>query len=104
MPENRENNRKSCLVDIHYSDGRTDRHWLSDNISLGGMFIRTASPEALDSEITLSFELDGAPFKVSAKVIWRNEKGMGVKFITTQQDYMRRVSALADAIGVSGEI
>jgi type IV pilus assembly protein PilZ len=52
------------------------------DISLGGMFIETASPAPFASEIVVHVHLPGqrAPFAIPGVVRWSRPGGMGVQF------------------------
>jgi len=55
---------------------------LSTDISLGGMFIETATPEAFKTEIVVHLRLPGerAALALAAIVRWTGAEGMGVQF------------------------
>jgi hypothetical protein len=54
---------------------------VSKDISLGGMFIETASPAVFGASVLVGFTLPGhAPLLVSGTVRWTSGSGMGVQF------------------------
>jgi uncharacterized protein (TIGR02266 family) len=75
----------------------------SEDVSLGGMFIRTSSPLALDEVFNLKIQLPGEenPLDVGCQVCWvRSEaqareqgrpSGMGVKFIQMSESDKQRL-------------
>ncbi|UCH23781.1 MAG: PilZ domain-containing protein [Deltaproteobacteria bacterium] len=87
--DERESARTPCFLAVDYQaeDSKHTKHIL--DISTGGVFIETIEPIAVGQEITLNFAFPESqePLKVSGKIIWRNPKGIGVKFtgITDQQ-------------------
>lgn len=75
----------------------------SEDISIGGMFIRTPAPLALDEIFNLRLQLPGAdkPMEIGCRVCWSRPEaqaqkqgllpGMGVKFIDIAEDDHRRL-------------
>ncbi len=61
--------------------------WI-ENLSHGGAFVRTASPQPVGSEVALELALpDGAHLQARAVVAFANAKGMGVRFVlSAEQD------------------
>src|SRR5271154_4357196 len=55
---------------------------VSKDISLGGMFIETASPPAFGATVKVGFTLPGrrTALLVTGTVRWRSKSGMGVQF------------------------
>jgi PilZ domain len=70
---------------------KSEREYLegvAENVSLGGMFIKTRNPLKEGSLVTLSFlgdEEGGPPVRAKALVCWRRRwrqpRGMGVRFL-----------------------
>ncbi len=71
-------------VDLEFvAKGGTERqHGRSQDISLGGLFITSATPRAFKAELTVYVKLPGepAPFALPAVVRWTRPDGMGVQF------------------------
>lgn len=100
FPANREHERLPITLTVNY---RTDMDFLNasaKDISLGGMFLRTASPLPEGTELNLCFNIPEVTmeFCVSAEIIWavssseaENEEdcGMGLKFINMSKDRSR---------------
>jgi type IV pilus assembly protein PilZ len=60
--------------------GEPHKGWC-DNISLGGMFIRTDQPLRAGDAIVIEMKLpDGYAIELSATVRWTTADGMGVQF------------------------
>jgi hypothetical protein len=57
-------------------------HGESTDISLGGMFIKTATPEAFGADIVVHVHVPGEPsaYALPGVVRWTNAEGMGVQF------------------------
>jgi uncharacterized protein (TIGR02266 family) len=96
--DERESPRKPCFLAVDYQaeDSTYTKNIL--DISTGGVFIETIEPIAAGQEITLNFAFPESqePLKVSGEIIWRNPKGIGVKFvgITDQQvDRIKKYTA-----------
>jgi uncharacterized protein (TIGR02266 family) len=59
--------------------------WI-ENLSHGGAFVRTASPQPVGSEVALELALpDGAHLEAKAVVAFVNPKGMGVRFVLSPE-------------------
>ncbi len=80
--DERESPRKACLLKVDYQaqDNTHTEHIL--DISMGGVFIETGEPIAVGQEITLIFTFPNSqePLKVKGEIVWRNPKGIGVRF------------------------
>jgi Tfp pilus assembly protein PilZ len=75
---------------------------LADDLTLGGVFIRTPNPMELGEQIVLKLHMSdgGEPIEMACKVIWTNKygqeskhlrRGMGVKFLNLTEDIRKRV-------------
>jgi type IV pilus assembly protein PilZ len=58
------------------------RHGQSTDISLGGMYIETKTPEAFGADVIVHVHVPGeaSAFALPAKVRWTSHEGMGVQF------------------------
>jgi type IV pilus assembly protein PilZ len=58
------------------------RSGLAKDISVGGMFVETATPASFGDEVIVHVVLDGAaePLMLPAVVRWLQDGGMGVQF------------------------
>jgi Tfp pilus assembly protein PilZ len=75
---------------------------LADDLTLGGVFIRTPNPLELGEQFVLKLHMSdgGEPIEVACKVIWTNKygqeskhlhRGMGVKFLNLAEGVKKRV-------------
>ena len=68
------------------------------DISLGGMYL--VSREKLNLQSILNVELtlpgDTTPFSVFSEVVWNNETGAGLHFITIREPDLERLKAYLD--------
>jgi uncharacterized protein (TIGR02266 family) len=83
----RKNVRISCLISVDYADSeRVFRDYIQD-ISSGGVFIKTKESFSIGEEIVLSMSLagEGKVFKIPAEVVRKSEDGIGVRFKLTSQ-------------------
>ena len=75
---------------------------LADDLTLGGVLIRTPNPMELGEQIALKLHMSdgGEPIELACKVIWTNKygqeskhlrRGMGVKFLNLPEDVRKRV-------------
>ncbi len=80
----------------------------ADDLTPGGVFIRTANPMELGEQFLLKLHMsDGAgPIEMACKVIWTNKygkesqhlrRGMGVKFLNIADDLQKRVEEFIKA-------
>jgi len=89
-PTMRENPRRPCLINTHYSvKDRKYRSYILD-ISVGGVFVETERTFPAGQPITLllSIPQNKSPFTLRGRVAWSGPQGFGVKFhsITPDQD------------------
>ena len=74
----------------------------ADDLTPGGVFIRTANPMELGEQFLLKLHMSdgGGPIEMACKVIWTNKygkesqhlrRGMGVKFLNIAGDLQKRV-------------
>lgn len=81
---------------------------LTKSIGLGGLFVLCEQGFMPDTRVTLSLELEGAHgnegIEIMGRVVYRNEKGMGIQFSEmSQADYQRLRDVFAYAVGVRRE-
>lgn len=82
MDGDRKDLRINCLISVDYSDSdRFFKDYIQD-ISPGGVFIKTREPFSIGEEIILSLALsdDENAFRIPAEVVRISEEGIGVKF------------------------
>ena len=97
--DERESPRKSCSLTVDYKsqDSEHSEHIL--DIGTGGVFIETTEPIEVGQELTLNFRFPDAEdnLKVNGQIVWRNPKGIGVKFIGINQQQVDNIkSYIAD--------
>lgn len=83
----RKNVRISCLISVDYADAeRVFKDYIQD-ISAGGVFIKTRESFSMGEEIVLSMSLsgEGNAFKIPAEVVRKAPDGIGVRFKMTSQ-------------------
>ena len=75
---------------------------VADDLTTGGVFIRTPNPMELGEQFVLKLHLSdgGGPIEAACKVIWTNKygkesqylrRGMGVKFLNLSEEVQKRV-------------
>jgi uncharacterized protein (TIGR02266 family) len=91
--DERESPRKSCSLTVDYQsqDSEHSEHIL--DIGTGGVFIETAEPIAVGQELTLNFTFPDSQdtIKVNGEIVWRNPKGIGVKFIGMTRQHVDKI-------------
>jgi type IV pilus assembly protein PilZ len=84
-----------CNVDVLFSE-------FARNINEGGLFIETENPPALDTHVSLQFELPGSeePIQTEGRVVWissgedEEPPGMGVGFEGLSPEARTRINEL----------
>jgi uncharacterized protein (TIGR02266 family) len=97
----RKNVRISCLISVDYADSeRVFKDYIQD-ISTGGVFIKTRESFSIGEEIVLSMSLagDGNAFKIPAEVVRKAEDGIGVRFKLTSQVQKAIIESLLQSVG-----
>ncbi|MBN2694160.1 PilZ domain-containing protein [bacterium] len=89
MRDQRKFKRKLIEVVTHFRYNDVDefiQEHLRD-ISLGGMFIKTSHPKRLNEKIYFKFSIDQGITLIEGygKVVWANEEGMGIEFISLDE-------------------
>ena len=82
----------------------------SRDISADGMFIFTENPSSVNEQVTLKFSLENSgEFTVKAQVVWVNDsenkknRGMGVKFIDTSDEFNTAILSIVNKVAVIEE-
>jgi uncharacterized protein (TIGR02266 family) len=97
----RKNVRISCLISVDYADSeRVFKDYIQD-ISTGGVFIKTRESFNIGEEIVLSMSLagEGNAFKIPAEVARKAEDGIGVRFKLTSQVQTAIIESLLQGVG-----
>jgi uncharacterized protein (TIGR02266 family) len=96
----RKNVRISCLISVDYADSeRVFKDYIQD-ISAGGVFIKTREPFSIGEEIILSMSLSGQEnaFKIPAEVVRNAPDGIGVRFKMTSQVQKAIIESLVEGV------
>lgn len=82
LSDERKHNRRSCFLDVSYSDYRRLGHGTIQNISSDGAFIQPTAPFPPGRSLVMTFEVPqtSKPLKINGKIAWTDEYGMGVNF------------------------
>jgi len=91
--DERESPRKSCSLTVDYQTQDNDHSEHILDIGTGGVFIETTEPIAVGQELTLNFAFPDSQdtIKVDGEIVWRNTKGIGVKFIDINQKQIDKI-------------
>ncbi len=70
-------------VEILTKNSDTRHQGQASDLSLGGMFVRTAQPQPFGSEVVVYAPLaeKKPPFELAAVVRWTSSEGMGLQFL-----------------------
>jgi type IV pilus assembly protein PilZ len=92
-------------VPVEFGPGDSSHkvHGTAKDISLGGMYIETASPAAVGVTLLLGFTLPGhrKPMFVSGTVRWTSKSGMGVQFGPLRASETHAITEMRRAHGSS---
>jgi uncharacterized protein (TIGR02266 family) len=107
LPENgcstRQHRRYAYCADATFHTRDAVRCGVTENISAGGIFVRTPEPQPVGEIVTLLVPLptqDSPPVWATAKVRWNRPAapgaptGMGVEFIALDADSRRAIRAI----------
>lgn len=77
---------------------RKVRHGHTLDVSLGGLFLASDEPLKESWVLVVSIFIPGAENKLSAtaEVVWANETGGGVRFLTMREEDMKTLKAYLD--------
>lgn len=81
----RKHPRKKCSIPLKYESKRLLYRGMVENISRGGIFIKSKSDVEVGQRIRVAIPLkkNGKFAKMTGKVTWHNQSGFGVKFVQT---------------------
>ncbi len=98
--EQRRSERAPLDIRVEYSTVDALFSDFSRNINEGGLFIETGDPCAIDTVVTLRFQLPGVsdPIETRGRVVWVGEegdaRGMGVEFEDLDAAARARINGL----------
>lgn len=77
---------------------RKEKHGHTLDVSLGGLFLASDEPLKEGWVLIVSIFIPGAEDKLSAtaEVVWANETGGGVRFLTMKEEDMKTLKAYLD--------
>ena|SRR5579883_218425 len=80
---------------------RREKHGHTLDVSLGGLFLLSDETLKEGWVLTVSVFIPGAQEKISAtaEVVWANETGGGVRFLTMKESDMKTLKAYLDKAG-----
>lgn len=77
----RQSDRKKLIVDVRFEGGDTTGIASTENISVGGLFIKTNQEFEEGAPLRLNLTLDGTEVSINAFVVFIEEgHGVGVRF------------------------
>lgn len=96
--DEREAPRKTCTIAVNFeSQGNRFQDTILD-ISAAGVFIQTEESLEVGQGITLRFSFSGTEenLDISGEIVWRNSRGIGVKFFDLTPDHFERIKRFVD--------
>ena len=81
--------RRPCSIDTDYTIQNKAYKDFIENISAGGVYIKTKKKQSIGQEVTMSFMLAGhsKPIEVTGKIVRVGDQGFAVKFYRVIQEY-----------------
>jgi len=81
--------RKPCSIDTDYAIQNKAYKDFIENISAGGVYIKTKETQSIGHEVTMTFMLAGhsKPITVTGKIARVSAQGFAVKFYRELQEY-----------------
>ena len=80
--ESRRYKRKRCTLPIRYKSNEAIHHGLVENISRGGIFVKTDDPANVGQKLVFEILLEkkGKIVKIAGQVVRSDDRGFGVEF------------------------
>lgn len=81
--------RKPCSIATDYTiSNRTYKDFI-ENISAGGVYVKTTHPQSINQEVSMTFMLVGhsKPITVTGNIVRVGDQGFAVKFYRELQEY-----------------
>jgi hypothetical protein len=90
--ERRRHARRDCSIPVRIGTWRVFTEYIR-NISMGGVFIKTAAPFSRGEQLTLIFSLPNknGPVKITGHVVWNSSDGVGVEFTEPLTEEMKGI-------------
>ena len=88
--------RKSCLIAVDYaSEGMVHQGFIT-NISANGVFVEAAKTVDVGRHITMTFSSPhfNMPIKISGKIVWSAQDGIGIAFPEENKNLRSMIAAL----------
>lgn len=83
--EKRTHERKTCRKEVLYTSPAAPYRGSIDNISAGGMLIRTVDPVAPGVELTMDFSLSGEQVRIKGEVVRLGNRSLGIEFLPQEK-------------------
>jgi type IV pilus assembly protein PilZ len=96
FPDRRESPRIPTAARVKFRDGDREEVWFTEDLSMGGLFLKTKTPPFVGTEIDLEISLPNADglVQLRGEIVWRHEgHGCGVRFIRTTQKIRDTIQA-----------
>jgi len=102
--------RQLRAVRVSYGLGRPNKEAETDDLSEGGLFIRTDEPMPVDTDLQLRFEAEGYGIPLRGVVRWTREededgrpRGMGIQLVNPHPRYIHYVRPQRTHVQTAGE-
>jgi len=100
--EHRKHHRVSVDLPVEITAKTSDTRvpGLASDLSLGGMFVRTAQPQPFGAQVVVHATLTPkkTPFQLAAVVRWTREDGMGLQFLPLGAHETHAIMELTDQL------
>ncbi len=96
--DEREAPRKPCLLSVDFSTEDISHNDIVRDISIGGLFIETGAAISIGRELELNFQIPDSSetMKVSGKIVWKNENGVGLQFNNLNKEQAELIKHYTD--------
>ena len=81
--------RRPCSIETEYTIQNRVYKDFTENISTGGVYIKTNQTQSIGQKVTMTFMLAGhsKPIEVTGKIVRVGDQGFAVKFYRVIQEY-----------------
>jgi len=104
--ERRKTLRMPIAARVTFSEGNREEVWFTENMSEGGLYLKTEKPPFVGTVLNLEISLPGVEklVKLSGEVMWRYEgHACGVRFRRVTAQIRKTLTEFLESAGVSDD-
>ncbi len=94
MAERRATPRVPVAARVKFKEGEREEFWMTEDLSEGGLFLKTDKPPFAGTILNLEISLPNAPdlIRLIGEVSWRHEgRGCGVRFVRVTAEIRKKL-------------